>query len=321
LNGLIVFSGNSNPELAKEVAKQIGTNLGECTIGRFADFETLVRIETDVRDKDVYVVQSTCNPVNENLMELLVFIDALKRASAGRITAVIPWYGYARQDYKSNPQDPISAKLVANLITTAGADRVVAVDLHSKPIQGFFDIPVENLSAIAIQCDYLKSLKLKNLIAVSPDAGGVKRARKFAKILNADMAVINKYRPKENVAEVMSIIGDVKGKNAVIVDDMVDTAGTLCEGAKALKKAGANKIYAVATHAPLSGPAISRIRSSDLEEVIITDTIPFGEKPKIKKIVLLSVAPILAEVINRMHTGEPVYAPFSGSQTNISGFI
>jgi ribose-phosphate pyrophosphokinase len=317
---LKIFTGNANRKLAEDICRVLRVKLGNADISKFSDSDTKVKLLETVRGKDVYLIQSTCNPTNDHLMELLVMIDACKRSSAKCITAVMPWYGYARQDYMPGPRQPISAKLVANLLTTAGADRIMAIDLHSPSIQGFFDIPVERISAIALQCDYLKAMKLKNFVIAAPDAGGVKRAKKFADILGVELVVINKYRPKENVAEAMSVIGDVLGKNVVIVDDMVDTAGSIKAGAEILKKNGAKDVYVLATHAPLSGPAIERINESQIREVILTDTIPLNGK-KCAKIKVISVAKLLAEAIRRAHTNEPMSEPFKFSQTNISAFI
>lgn len=318
---LKIFAGSSDHGLAEGIAKHLGTKLGIAELGRFADNDTRINILESVRECDVFVVQSTCNPANERIMELLIFIDALKRASAKRINAVIPWYGYARQDHKSAPREPVSAKLIANLLTTAGADRVVSIDLHSGAIQGFFDIPVDNLTALAILCDRVKELGLhKNSVVVAPDAGGVKRAKKFADALKTGLAFINKFRPEPNVAVAMSLVGEVKGKDAIIIDDMVDTAGSVCAAADALKKNGARGIYVCTTHAPLSGPAIERIEKSNISKVFVTDTIP-QKGNGCSKIEVLSVAPLLAEVIRRIHEGESVSAPLAGLQTAIDTFL
>lgn len=297
-----IFSGNSNQDLAGEICNRLNIRLGDATVGKFSDGEINVRINDNVRGMDVFVIQSTANPVNRHLMELLVMIDALKRASSTRITAVLPYYGYARQDRKAQPRVPITAKLVADLITTAGANRVLTVDLHAGQIQGFFNIPVDNLFAATVLLDYVKAKKFTNLAIVSPDAGGVERARAFAKRVNASLAIIDKRRDKPNVAQVMNIIGDVKGHDCLLLDDMIDTAGTITEGVSALKANGAGKICAACTHAVLSGPAIARINESALDEVIVTNTIAMDAKQQqCKKLTVLSVAPLLAEAINRIH--------------------
>lgn len=297
-----VFSGNANQTLAREICEQLGTAPGNAIVAQFSDGEINVRIMDNVRGMDVFVVQPTSSPVNRHLMELLIMIDALKRASATRITAVLPYYGYARQDRKAQPRVPITAKLVADLITAAGANRVLTMDLHAGQIQGFFNIPVDNLFAAPVLLDYIRSKKFKNLAVVSPDAGGVERARAFAKRLEASLAIIDKRRDKPNVAQVMNIIGDVKGHDCLLLDDMVDTAGTLTEGVSALKEAGAGIISAACTHAVLSGPAIQRINGSSLDEVIVTNTISMDSKQKeCKKLTVLSVAPILSESIKRIH--------------------
>jgi len=297
-----IFSGNANPALAKEICQKMDIPLGNAVVGMFSDGEINVQIMDNVRGMDVFVVQPTSSPVNRNLMELLIMIDALKRASAARITAVLPYYGYGRQDRKVQPRVPITSKLVADLITAAGASRVLTMDLHAGQIQGFFNIPVDNLFAASVLLDYLRTKKFSNLTAVSPDAGGVERARAFAKRLNATLAIIDKRRDKPSVAQVMNIIGDVKGHDCLIMDDMVDTAGTLTEGAAALKANGANKIFAACTHAVLSGPAIKRINDSALEELITTNTIALDcKQQECKKLTVLSAAPLLAESIVRIH--------------------
>ena len=307
-----IFSGNSNPDLAQRICDCLGVPLGAARVRRFSDGEVMVEIGENVRGRDVYVVQSTCAPTNDNLMELLVITDALKRASAATITAVIPYYGYARQDRKAAPRTPITAKLVADLITTAGVNRVVTVDLHAGQIQGFFNIPVDNLYAAPVILNYLKDrFKGEQVVMVSPDAGGTERARAFAKRLEYSLAVIDKRRTGPNVAEVMHLIGDVRDKIAIILDDMVDTAGTLTQAAKALKANGAKAIYACATHGVLSGPAIERINASDIEEVVLTDTIPGGNRDDLtSKIKILSVADLLAEAIRRIHEDESVSSLF-----------
>jgi ribose-phosphate pyrophosphokinase len=297
-----VFTGNANPSLAKEICQKMNIQLGNALVGRFSDGEINVQIVDNVRGMDVFVVQPTSSPVNRHLMELLIMIDALKRASAARITAVLPYYGYSRQDRKVQPRVPITSKLVADLITTAGANRVLTVDLHAGQIQGFFNIPVDNLFAAPVLLEHLRPKKFSSLTVVSPDAGGVERARAFAKRLNAALAIIDKRRDKPNVAQVMNIIGDVKGHDCLLLDDMVDTAGTLTEGASALKANGAGKIYAACTHAVLSGPAITRINESAIDEVIATNTIALDSKQQeCKKLTVLSVAPLLADAITRIH--------------------
>lgn len=299
---LQVFTGNGNPALAKEICDRMRIPLGNALVTRFSDGEINVQILDNVRGRDVFVVQPTANPVNRHLMELLIMIDALKRASAARITAVLPYYGYSRQDRKVQPRVPITAKLVADLITTAGANRVLTVDLHAGQIQGFFNIPVDNLFAAPVILEYLGSKKFDNLIVVSPDAGGVERARAFAKRLGVALAIIDKRRDKPNVAQVMNIIGDVKGHDCLLFDDMVDTAGTLTEAAIALKANGALKIYAACTHAVLSGPAIQRLNESALEEIIVTNTIALDSKQKeCPKLRVLSIGGLLAEAITRIH--------------------
>jgi ribose-phosphate pyrophosphokinase len=299
---LKVFSGNANLPLAKEICQNMNISLANAVVGRFSDGEINVQIIDNVRGMDVFVVQPTSSPVNRNLMELLIMIDALKRASAARITAVIPYYGYSRQDRKVQPRVPITSKLVADLITSAGANRVLTIDLHAGQIQGFFNIPVDNLFAASVILEYLRTKKFINLTVVSPDAGGVERARAFAKRLNATLAIIDKRRDKPNVAQVMNIIGDVKGHDCLLLDDMVDTAGTLTEGASALRENGAGKIIAACTHAVLSGPATTRINSSVLDELIATNTIALESKQQeCKKLTVLSAAPLLAESIKRIH--------------------
>jgi ribose-phosphate pyrophosphokinase len=302
---LKVFTGNANKDLAEEICEHLHVALGEVEIGRFSDGEIRLQIMQNVRGDDVFLVQPTCPPVNDHLMELLIMVDALSRASARRITVVIPYYGYGRQDRKSEPRVPISAKLVANLITAAGADRVLAMDLHVGQIQGFFDIPVDHLYAMPVFLDYIREKNLEDIVVVSPDAGGVERARAFAKRLDADLAIIDKRRPRANIADVMNVIGDVKGKTAILLDDMVDTGGTLCKDADALKSFGANRIFAATAHGVLSGPAIERINKSAIEELMITDSIPMRGK-KSPKITVLSVAPLLAEAIKRIHEDQSV---------------
>ena len=307
-----VFCGNSNPALAQEICQLMGTKLGEAEVKSFADGEVSVSLYETVRGSDVFVVQSTCNPVNDNLMELIIMIDAFKRASAGRITAVMPYFGYARQDRKAKARDPISAKVVANMLTAAGADRVLTMDLHASQIQGFFDIPVDHLMGAPILTPYFQPIVHHHedeYVAVSPDHGSVNRVRKFAEKLDIPLAIIDKRRPKANVSEVMNIIGDVKGKKCIILDDMVDTAGTLCNAAKALiEVGGAKSVTACATHGPLSGPAIQRIKDSVLEELVLLDTIPVSDEKKEEcgKITILPVAPVFAEAIERIYGDRPV---------------
>ncbi|WP_088536901.1 ribose-phosphate pyrophosphokinase [Geobacter sp. DSM 9736] len=311
-NKIRVFSGNSNTSLTEKICSSLKVPVGAAKVKTFSDGEIMVEIGENVRGRDIYVVQSTCCPTNNNLMELLIMVDALKRASAATITAVIPYYGYARQDRKVAPRTPISSKLVADLITTAGTDRVVTVDLHAGQIQGFFNIPVDNLYAAPVILEYLRRrFTDQPIVMVSPDAGGTERARAYAKRLGCSLAIIDKRRTGPNVAEVMHLIGDVKGKIAIILDDMIDTAGTLTQAANALKEHGASAIYACATHGVLSGPAIDRIEASAIEEVVITDTIPLGAKvDPAGKIKVLSVAELLAEAIRRIHQDESVSSLF-----------
>jgi ribose-phosphate pyrophosphokinase len=311
IKALTIFSGNANRDLAESICKCVEVRLGACDVTTFSDGEIFVEVGENVRGVNCFVVQSTCSPVNQHLMELLVMIDALKRASAGSIVAVIPYFGYARQDRKVKPRTPISAKLVADLITAAGADRVVTVDLHAGQIQGFFDIPVDHLFGMPVMIEYLKQHHGKDSVLVSPDAGGVERARAYSKRLGASLAIIDKRRERANVSEVMNIIGDVKGKDAVLVDDMIDTAGTLTNAARALMEAGARSVSACASHAVFSGPAIKRIEDSPLQEVIVTDTIPLTADGKAcKKIKQLSVARLLGEAIKRIHHGDSISSLF-----------
>jgi ribose-phosphate pyrophosphokinase len=307
-----MFCGNSNPALAEKICANLGMPLGQAKVKNFSDGEIMVEIGENVRGRDTYVVQSTCSPTNNNLMELLIMMDALKRASAATITAVIPYYGYARQDRKVAPRTPITSKLVADLITRAGADRVVTIDLHAGQIQGFFDIPVDNLYAAPVILEHLKRrFTHDRIVMVSPDAGGTERARAFAKRLECTLAIIDKRRTSPNVAEVMHLVGDVRDKIAIILDDMIDTAGTLTQAARALKEHGARTIYACATHGVFSGPAIDRINASDIEEVVITNTIPLGEKAALtSKIKVLSIAELLAETVRRIHEDESVSSLF-----------
>jgi ribose-phosphate pyrophosphokinase len=310
-NNLLIFSGTSNRKLALDICKNLGVKLGDASVDRFADGEIRVKINENVRGHDVFVIQPTSDPANENIMELLIMIDALRRSSAQRITAVLPYFGYARQDRKDQPRVPITAKLVANLLTTAGANRVLTIDLHAGQIQGFFDIPLDHLFAVKIFVDYRKKTKLKGeLVVVSPDVGGIKTARAYAKRFECGLAIVDKRRIDDKKAEVMHIMGDVKGKTAVIVDDMVATAGSLVEAVEAIKKAGALEVYAAITHPVLCGPAIERIRKSRLKELIVTDTIPIGKEKALDKIKVLSVAPLLAEAIKRIHDEESLSVLF-----------
>ena len=299
---LRIFSGNANPDLAREIAAYLGTSVGDAAINRFNNGEVQVMINESVRGKDIFIVQPTCGPiVNDNVMELLIMADAFKRASAKHITAVVPYYGYARQDRKARGREPITAKLMADLLTTAGVTRVVTIDLHAAQIQGFFNIPVDHMPGGPILADYIKEKNLENPVVVSPDLGGVSRARLIANKLNCSIAIIDKRRPEPGVAEVMNLIGSVEGKTAIMVDDMVDPAGSLTEGARALMKFGAKAVYACCTHPVLTEPAISRIEESNITELIVTNTIPLPPEKRHPKIKVLSVAPILAETILRIY--------------------
>ncbi|PKM81439.1 MAG: ribose-phosphate pyrophosphokinase [Firmicutes bacterium HGW-Firmicutes-14] len=298
---LKIFSGNANLSLAQEIAEYLGVSMGESKVSRFSDGEIHVKINESVRGADVFVIQPTCEPVNENIMELLIVIDALKRASARRITAVVPYYGYARQDRKARARDPITSKLLANIITASGAMRVITMDLHAGQIQGFFDIPVDHLPGVPILAEYFLSKNLEDVLVVSPDLGGVTRSRDMAERIGAAIAIIDKRRPEPNVAEIMNIIGDVNGKTIIMIDDIIDTAGTITQGAEALLERGAKEIFACCTHGVLSGPAIERLEKSPIKEVIITNTIPLPEHKAIDKIRVLSVAPLLGEAIIRIH--------------------
>ncbi len=299
---LCILTGNANPQLAQEVVDYIGVELCHAFVGHFNNGETQVMISESIRGKDVFIVQPTSQPVNDNLMELLIMVDACKRASARNITAVVPYYAYARQDRKTRGREPISAKLIADLMTTAGVNRVVTVDLHAGQIQGFFDIPVDHLAAAPILAKYIKGKNLSDIIVVSPDLGGVTRARHLADRLGSPIAIIEKRRPMPGKAEVMSLIGDVEGKNAIIIDDIVDTAGSLCEGARALKERGVKSIYACCTHGILSDPAVQRIDDSPIDELVITNTIPLPKDKHSSKIVSLSIAPAIGEAITRIYT-------------------
>ena len=309
---MMVFTGNANPKLAEDVARHLNKNLGRATVGRFSDGEVMVEILENVRGKDVFVLQSTCAPTNDTLMEVLVMVDALKRSSAGRITAAIPYFGYARQDRRPrSARVAITAKVVANMLQSAGVDRVLTMDLHADQIQGFFDIPVDNIYAAPISLSDVWKSNYPNLIVVSPDVGGVVRARALAKRLDVDLAIIDKRRPKPNVAKVMHIIGDVKGRTCVLMDDLVDTANTLCEAAAALKGHGAERVVAYCTHAVLSGTAVERIQNSQLDELIVTDTIPLRDEAKACGCIRqLSVAELLAETMRRISNEDSVSSLF-----------
>lgn len=298
-----IFAGNSNRELAEEIAERIGLPIGLANVGKFSDGECAINIDEVVRGSDVFIIQSTCPPANDNLMELLIMIDALKRASAGRITAVMPYFGYARQDRKAKARDPISAKLVANLLTTSGADRVLTMDLHATQLQGFFDIPVDHLLGVSILANYFKEkfIDTSDVVIVSPDVGSVSRSRKFAEKLDVPLAIIDKRRPKANVSEIMNIIGDVNNKRVVLVDDLIDTGGTIVNASNALMEIGAKEVYACCTHGVLSGAAIEKIDKSEMKELVTLNTIPLAREKSIKKIVALSVASVFAEAIERIY--------------------
>jgi ribose-phosphate pyrophosphokinase len=311
MHSLILFAGNSNPDLARHICRHIGIKLGEAEVKTFSDGEIQVEISENVRGKDVFVLQSTCAPVNDHLVELLLMLDAFKRASAQRVTAVMPYYGYARQDKKVMPRVPISAKLVADVLTVAGADRVITMDLHAGQLQGFFNIPVDNLFAAPVLLEHIRQELKNDTVIVSPDAGGVERARAFAKRLHTQLAIIDKRRVAPNQAEAMHVVGDVKGKVAIILDDMVDTAGTLIEATSALKEHGALEVHACCAHAVLSGPAVDRITKSDIKTLVVTNTNPLNGKAKAcDKIRVLSVSKLLAEAIHRSHTGSSVSSLF-----------
>jgi len=314
----VLFTGNANPALAREIAQTLGVELGKAKVGRFSDGEVDIEIQQNVRARDVFVVQPTCAPTNEFLMELMIMVDAFKRASARRITAVIPYFGYARQDRRPrSTRVPISAKVVANLLETVGVERLLTMDLHADQIQGFFDIPVDNIYASPVLLSDLKSKAYPNLVVVSPDVGGVVRARALAKQLGSDLAIIDKRRAAANVSEVMHVIGDIEGRNCVIMDDMIDTAGTLVKAAEVLKERGAKRVYAYCTHPVFSGPAIERITKSQLDEVVITNTIPLSEAAlACKKIRQLSVAFLFAETIRRISDGESVTSLFAEQNNN-----
>mgnify|MGYP001284803186 CR=1 FL=1 len=308
MNGkrIMVFTGNANRELAQEIVEDLGISLGKAEVKTFADGEIFLNIEESVRGADVYIIQPTSKPVNEHLMELLIMIDAARRASARRITAVIPYYGYARQERKSKSRDPISAKLVANLITVAGARRVLAMDLHASAIQGFFDIPLDHLLAAPIIAEYIISKNYHEPVVVAPDLGGVTRARDLASRIGSEIAIIDKRRPKPNVAEIMNILGEIEGKTCIMLDDMIDTAGTITQGAQALMDYGAREVIACCTHPVFSGPAYERLEASVLKEVIVTNTIRIPEEKQLDKLTVLSVAPLIAKAIRRIHNDDPL---------------
>ena len=311
MNRLAIFTGNSNPLLTQKICEYLDMPLGGAKVKTFSDGEIQIEIDENVRGKDVFMVQSTCRPVNDNLVELLLMIDAFKRSSASRVTAVIPYYGYARQDKKVAPRVPISAKLVADMVTTAGANRIITMDLHAGQIQGFFDVPVDNLFAAPVILDYMRGRFQDNLVVVSPDTGGVVRARAFAKRLNADLAIIDKRREKPNEAKAMAVIGDVQGKIAIILDDMADTAGTLTEAAAAVMGRGAREVHACCSHPVLSGPAVERVTDSALSSLVVTDTIPLSAKAAAcDKIKVLSIAPLVGEAIIRSNRGDSVTSLF-----------
>ncbi len=314
----VLFTGNANPQLARDIAAQLGIEMGQAHVGRFSDGEVTVEIKQNVRARDVFVVQPTCTPTNDNLMELFIMVDALKRASARRITAVIPYFGYARQDRRPrSTRVPISAKVVANMLEAVGVERLLTMDLHADQIQGFFDIPVDNIYASPVLLADLKSKNYRELVVISPDVGGVVRARALAKQLGCDLAIIDKRRSVANVSEVMHVIGEIEGRNCVIIDDMIDTAGTLVKAAEVLKERGANSVYAYCTHPVFSGPAIERIKASQIDEVVITDTIALSQAAKsTKNIRQLSVAFLFAETIRRISDGESVTSLFSEQNNN-----
>lgn len=314
MDKLTIFSGNANVKLAQDICKYLNTKLGDILVTKFSEGEIRVKVNENARGKDVFIIQPTCPPSNDNLMELLIMIDALKRASSARITAVMPYYGYARQDRKDQPRVPITAKLVANLLTSAGADRILTIDLHAGQIQGFFDIPMDHLFAINVFVDYFAKLKLKNVVLVSPDVGGIKMARAYAKRMSAQLAIVDKRRISPDQIEVMNILGNVSGSDCIIVDDLIATGGSLVEAANALKNAGAKNIYAAIVHGVLSGDATKRIEKSVIKELMITDTIPLPKEKKTPKIKVLSVAELLGEAIRRIHKEESVSCLFDESK-------
>lgn len=323
LDSLMVFTGNANPQMAQRVVNHLDTQLGNASVKKFSDGEVSIELLENVRGRDVFILQSTCAPTNDNLMEILTLADALKRASAGRITAAIPYFGYARQDRRPrSARVPISAKLVANMLATAGVDRILTVDLHADQIQGFFDIPVDNIYATPILTHDILQQRIDNLIVVSPDVGGVVRARAVAKMLNTDLAIIDKRRPQANVAEVMNIIGDVSGKTCLLIDDMIDTANTLCKAAVALKERGAERVLAYATHPVFSGGAVERLNQSDIDEVVITDTIPLSQEAQNSaKIRQVSISGLVAETVRRINNEESVSYLFNGDLVQLGSFI
>lgn len=308
---LKIFCGNSNKELTHEIADYLGITVGEANVKNFQDGEISIGINESVRGADVFVVQPTCAPTNDSIMELLILMDALRRASAYRITAVVPYYGYARQERKAKAREPITAKLLANIITTSGADRLVAMDLHAPAIQGFFDIPVDHLPGVPILAEYFLEKKLQNICVVSPDIGGVTRARNFAQRIGASLAIVDKRRPEPNVSEIMHVIGELNGKTAVLIDDIIDTAGTITQAAKVLMEKGATEVYACCTHPVLSGPAVERLTNSVIKEVVVTNTIPLLQEKMIDKMKVLSVAPLLGEAIVRIHEDLSISKLFS----------
>jgi ribose-phosphate pyrophosphokinase len=310
-SNLRLFAGNSHPELAQEIAEHMGVELSKSTVTKFSDGEISVSIWESVRGKDCFIIQSTCDPVNDNIMELLIMTDALRRASCRSVTAVVPYYGYARQDRKAKARDPITSKLIANMITAAGIGRVITMDLHASQEQGFFDIPVDHMVGQPMLTDYFKLKDLDDMVIVSPDHGSVTRARNMAKPFNVPIAIIDKRRPEPNKSEIMNIIGDIEDKNCVILDDMIDTAGTICNAAKALMDLGARNVYACATHAVLSGPAIERIEASPIKEMVLLNTIPIPEEKRLKKITVLSTGHIFAETISRVYSNKPISVMFN----------
>lgn len=310
MDKIVVFSGNAHRKLAEDICKCLKVKLGKALVSRFSDGEVRVKIEENVRGKDVFLIQPTCPPVNENLVELLIMLDALRRASAYRITAVIPYFGYARQDRKDQPRVPITAKLVANILDSAGADRVLTLDLHAGQIQGFFDVPVDHLYAINVMVDYFTNLKINNLAIVSPDVGGIKMARAYAKRFKADLAIVDKRRNSPDSTVVMHILGEVEGKNVIMIDDMVATGSSLVEAAKAVKKAGAKKIFAAITHGVLAAKAVEKINNSDIDSLVITDSIPLAESKKSEKINIVSVASLFAEAIKRIRLEKSISVLF-----------
>jgi ribose-phosphate pyrophosphokinase len=309
-NGLKIFSGTANPELAKKICEFLKVPLGELMVSRFSEGEIRIKINEDVRGRDIFIVQPTCPPVNDNVIELLIMIDAFRRASARRITAVLPYYGYARQDRKDQPRVPITAKLMANIITTAGADRVLSMDLHAQQIQGFFDIPVDHLYALPVIVNYFRQKNLKDLMVVSPDVGGIKMARSFAKALGTDLAVVDKRRWGPNEVEVMNLIGEVKGRSVLIPDDMISTGGSMVQAVGAILKAGATEVYACCSHGILSGNAVQNLQNSPLKEVVITDSIPLPPEKRASKITVLPVGPLLGDAIMRIHNEESISSLF-----------